>query len=57
MSKPQKQIPKFAGEAAERAFWESPKNDSSEYIDWTKAKLVSLPQAPSLHRDHLPAHA
>ncbi|MGA9670796.1 MAG: CopG family antitoxin [Terracidiphilus sp.] len=29
-------------EAEERAFWESPKNDSTEYIDWTKAKLVTF---------------
>ena len=37
MSKRLKPIPKFANEAAERAFWESPKNDSTEYVDWSKA--------------------
>jgi predicted DNA binding CopG/RHH family protein len=42
MNKPSKQIPKFANEAEERAFWESPKNDSTEYVDWTKAKLVNF---------------
>ena len=36
-----KSIPKFANEAAERAFWE--KNDSMNYLDWTKARPASLP--------------
>lgn len=40
MSKPFKPIPEFSSEAKERAFWESPKNDSTEYVDWSKAKLV-----------------
>jgi predicted DNA binding CopG/RHH family protein len=42
MSKPSKPIPKFSSEAEERAFWESAKNDSTEYVDWTKAKLVTF---------------
>ncbi|MGA2217169.1 MAG: BrnA antitoxin family protein [Terracidiphilus sp.] len=33
---------KFSSEAQERAFWESPKNDSTQYVDWTKAKLVTF---------------
>ena len=33
MTKPRKQIPEFANEAEERAFWELPKNDSTEYVD------------------------
>ena len=41
MSKPAKAIPKFANEAQERAFWE--KNDSSEYLDWSKAQRAVLP--------------
>ena len=41
MSKRLKPIPKFANEAAERAFWE--KNDSSGYLDWSKAQLGALP--------------
>jgi len=41
MSKPPKTIPKFANEAQERAFWE--KNDSSEYLDWSKAQRAVLP--------------
>ena len=41
MNKRLKSIPKFANEAAERAFWE--KNDSTNYLDWTKARPASLP--------------
>lgn len=41
MSKPAKSIPKFASEARERAFWE--KNDSSEYLDWSKAQRAVFP--------------
>jgi hypothetical protein len=44
MSKRLKPIPEFADEAAERDFWESPQNDSTEYVDWSKAKLVSFPK-------------
>ena len=36
-----KKIPKFSNEDEERLFWE--RHDSSEYIDWTEAKEVSLP--------------
>lgn len=43
MKKRLKPIPEFKSEADERAFWESPGNDSTEYIDWSKAKLVSFP--------------
>jgi predicted DNA binding CopG/RHH family protein len=43
MSKRLKPIPKFASEAEERAFWESPRNDSTEYVDWNKAQLVTFP--------------
>ena len=35
MNKRLKPIPKFANEAAERAFWES--HDSTVYVDWSKA--------------------
>jgi predicted DNA binding CopG/RHH family protein len=44
MSKQLKPIPKFSNEAEERAFWESPGNDSTEYVDWSKAKLVTFPK-------------
>lgn len=36
-----KPIPEFASEAAERRFWET--HDSVEYVDWSKASVVSLP--------------
>ena len=41
MSKQLKPIPKFANDAEERAFWE--KHDSTDYLDWTKAQRVVLP--------------
>ena len=41
MNKKLKPIPKFASEAKERAFWEA--NDSTEYVDWSKAERVMLP--------------
>ncbi len=40
MSKRLRAIPKFANEAAERAFWE--KNDSTDYLDWSKAKPAAF---------------
>jgi hypothetical protein len=40
MSKRLKRVPKFANEAAERAFWE--KNDSTEYLDWKKAQAAAV---------------
>jgi len=36
-----KQIPNFKTEDEERAFWD--KADSTEYIDWSKAKHISFP--------------
>jgi predicted DNA binding CopG/RHH family protein len=36
-----KAVPKFASEAAERAYWES--HDSSEHLDWSQAQTVALP--------------
>ena len=41
MSKRLKTIPKFPSEAAERTFWE--KNDSSKYLDWSKAQVAVFP--------------
>ena len=40
MSKRLKRIPKFANEAAERAFWE--KNDSTAYLHWKKARPAQV---------------
>jgi predicted DNA binding CopG/RHH family protein len=39
-----KPVPKLQNEAEERAFWESAGNDSTEYVDWSKAKTVSFPR-------------
>lgn len=42
-----KKIPKFKTEAKEREFWANA--DSSDYIDWSKARRVLLPNIkPSL---------
>lgn len=41
MNKQLKTIPEFANEAQERAFWAA--NDSTDYLDWSKANKVSLP--------------
>lgn len=39
--KPRKKIPTFKDEDAEREFWA--KADSTEYIDWSKAQRIVLP--------------
>ena len=36
-----KPIPIFASAAEERAFWET--HDSTEYVDWDNAQLVTFP--------------
>ena len=41
MNKQTKTIPKFADEAAERAYCET--HDSTEHLDWANAKKVALP--------------
>jgi predicted DNA binding CopG/RHH family protein len=41
MNKRLKSVPKFANEAAERAFWE--KYDSTAYVDWKNAQLAIFP--------------
>jgi len=41
MTKQRKAVPKFANEAEERVFWET--HDSTEYLDWSKAPKVVLP--------------
>ena len=41
MKKQIKHIPEFASEQEERLFWEQ--NDSSDYVDWSKASPVILP--------------
>lgn len=57
MSKPTKTIPRFASEAEERAFWE--KHDSTDYLDWSKARRVVLPNLKPTTRTislRLPQH-
>ena len=41
MKKQLKAIPEFANEQEERLFWEE--HDSSEFVDWSKARQVVLP--------------
>ncbi|CAG0994062.1 BrnA antitoxin family protein [Geobacter sp.] len=41
MSRKRKNVPTFANEAEERAFWEN--HDSSDYVDWSKSQRVTLP--------------
>jgi predicted DNA binding CopG/RHH family protein len=41
MKKKLEPIPRFANERKEREFWET--HDSTEYVDWSKAKKVRLP--------------
>lgn len=37
----QKEIPQFKSEDEEREFWS--KNDSGDYLDWSKAESVEMP--------------
>ena len=41
MKKQLKPIPRFVDEKEEQLFWEE--NDSSDYLDWSKAKKVVMP--------------
>lgn len=41
MNKKLKPLPQLANESQEQAFWET--HDSAEFVDWTTAKNVSLP--------------
>lgn len=41
MNKQLKTIPQFLNEEEEQAFWES--HDSTDYLDWSKAQSVVLP--------------
>jgi len=51
MRKQLKRIPKFANEDEERSFWESPKNDSTEYVDW---RMSSTPSGRMRERSMCP---
>ena len=41
MSAPRKQVPEFADETEERAFWET--HDTADYVDWSTARPIRLP--------------
>ncbi|ABQ25596.1 type II toxin-antitoxin system BrnA family antitoxin [Geotalea uraniireducens] len=41
MNRKRKEVPAFSSEAEERTFWEQ--HDSTEYVDWSQAKRVTLP--------------
>lgn len=41
MKKNRKKIPRFKNEDEQRNFWS--KHDSTDYLDWDKAKKVALP--------------
>ena len=43
MKKPRKPIPEFRSEAEEREFWGAAGRDSTEYLDWSKARLARFP--------------
>ncbi len=40
---PKRKPPTFKDEAQERAFWEAPDRDSTEYIDWSTASRAVFP--------------
>jgi predicted DNA binding CopG/RHH family protein len=57
MTSQAKAMPTFADEAEERAFWEA--NDSTDYLDWSKAQSVVLPNLKPTTRTislRLPQH-
>ena len=43
MKKHLKGVPEFHSEAEERAFWQAPGRDSTDYLDWSKARLARFP--------------
>jgi predicted DNA binding CopG/RHH family protein len=43
MSKKLKPIPKFRSEDEEREFWATKGRDSTQYLDWSKARLARFP--------------
>lgn len=43
MSKPLKRVPEFRSEDEERDFWGAKERDSTEYLDWSKARLARFP--------------
>ena len=50
MAKPLERIPEFASEAGERAFWQAADLDSTQYLDWSRARPVRFPKVKLLPR-------
>ena len=45
-----KKIPKFSSEAEEQKFWKEA--DSTEYIDWSKAKAWGICKFKTIFKNH-----
>ena len=43
MKRPLKSVPRFRSEEEERAFWAAPGLDTTEYLDWSKARVARFP--------------
>ena len=43
MKRPPKRIPELRSEDEERAFWSAADRDSTEYLDWSRARLARFP--------------
>ena len=43
MKTARKRIPHFRSEAEERAFWGAAGRDSTQYLDWSKARTARFP--------------
>ena len=43
MKQPRKKLPDLRTEESAREFWGSPGRDSTEYLDWSKARVARFP--------------
>jgi predicted DNA binding CopG/RHH family protein len=43
MKRPPKRIPELRSEDEERAFWAAADRDSTQYLDWSRARLARFP--------------
>jgi len=43
MKTSRKRVPEFLSEAEERAFWGAAGRDSTECLDWSKARMARFP--------------
>ena len=44
MARPPRKAPELISEEAARAFWGAPGRDSTQFLDWTKARLARFPK-------------